>query len=114
MSRIVQAQIGPIRADKIRLKPVTKEEPKTDGKVDPEHPITKAMLERLPKMSFSDLEILLTHLKNKEAYATGSMSKAEDVDSWIWMVEEELKFRERESRGLLASLLSKFQIEVKS
>lgn len=110
MSRIVQAQIGPIKAKDLKLKSLFTEDHR---KVDAGHPITKAMMEQLPKLTLEELFTLRTFIQNRDSKTTGPMSKQEDIDSWVYMVEEELRFRQKNVGSLLASLLSALQPEVK-
>ena len=111
MSKIVSVTMGPIRAKDLRLTSLVSEDHR---KVDADNPITKAMMSQLPRLSLEDLITVRTFLQRRDSKAAGSMSTQEDVDSWIYMVEEEIRFRQKTAGGLLASLLSAIQPEVKS
>ena len=106
MSRIVTATIGPIRATDLKLKSLLTEDHR---KVDQQHPITKAMMEQLPRQSLDDLLVLRAYLRGRDSKAAGSMSTQEDIDSWIWMVEEEIKHRQKAAGSLLSQLLAALQ-----
>lgn len=109
-SRIVVGEIGPITAHKIRLPGFANSN--TKNLVDPEHPITAALMQQLPKLSLGDLMVLRDYVNNYSA-KDSSMSKPEDIDSWIYMVEEEISYREKDSRNLLTAILSALNLKVK-
>lgn len=111
MSRIVKGTIGPIHATDIRWGRIF------DGKAlgveigvqaDETHPITRAMIEQLPKMTDGALKELRAHTASPHREETGSVSKVEDVKTWLRMIDAELAYRQQEKRGLVARVFSSF------
>jgi hypothetical protein len=84
----VTGSIAPIKAEDLRI----------SVQVDPQHPITKAFLERLPRTADGDLPLLLTHLRNGPDNA--------DTRSWIALVEGEIAFRKTEPKTLIQMISS--------
>lgn len=112
-SRIVTALIEPIQASKLlpmrhRLQAITASHEPGTAAPDFDHPITKAMVERLPKLTYGELEAVRAHLMKHDV---GSwLSDAQDVDSWLRLVNAELQQRDhdRERAGdFLIDLLTK-------
>lgn len=101
--RIVTAQIGPIRAQDIRFPWQGAQLAAVDA--DPKHPITLALMQNLPKLDDQGLRLLKQHMESHD-YRLNSMSKKEDVESWILMVNNEIIHRQKETQSALASLLS--------
>lgn len=102
--RIVTASIGPIQAKNIRF-PASVFEAEVRIEVDPKHPITVALSQQLPRLDDLGLQALKNHMVRQNGQ-TNSMSRKDDVESWIAMVDQEINYRKKEQMDALTSLLS--------
>lgn len=112
MSRIVQGTIGPIRAHDIRWGRIF--DGQANGvdynvQADESHPITRAMIEQLPKLTDKALKDLRAHTARTDRQELGSVSKPEDVKLWLRMIDAEIAYRQREKRGIVAKVFAAFR-----
>lgn len=111
MSRIVTGTIGPIHACDVRwgrlfdgpVKGVDR-----DVQADASHPITRVMIEQIPKLTDPALRELRKHAASPHRNDQGSVSKPSDVATWIHMIDAEMAYRQREKRGLVARVFAAF------
>lgn len=111
MSRIVQGTIGPIHACDIRWGRLFDGSAKgvdRDVQADLTHPITQAMIEQLPKLTDAALKDLRKLVASPNREEMGSVSKPEDVKTWLRMIDAEMAYRQREKRGLVARVFAAF------
>lgn len=101
MSKIVTASIGPIQAHKLRLKNLTLQDAASST-----HPVTIQLYERLPRMTVDELNELRKYLKARDPREPNSMCDQDDVDSWVAMVDNELKCRHSDSLSMILKILS--------
>lgn len=103
-SRIVTASIGPIKVRDLRLAAFSV--------VDREHPITKSMLEHLPRLPDLDLRYLRKYLLAWDGKSGGNTT-SKDVESWIKLVDAEINQRTAECADLISSVVAVLQPEDK-
>lgn len=102
MSRIVTAQIEPITAKKLmaglRSNTARKLREHEPGASPPDfdHPLVKALVERMPHLPYRDLEAVKAHLETHDARA---MTNARVVDGMLRLVNEELQKRDHERQS---------------
>ena len=109
---VVVAYIKPILLRDVRLHRLfVDEKPQAPSTVmaDVDHPITKALMQQLPKMANPDLHLLRTFLLDPERGGAYSSSKQEDVDSWVGMVDLEIEHRKREGAEVFKNVMGLFQ-----
>lgn len=100
-SKIVSGAIGPIHAHKLRLKSLLLQDAAT-----PRNPITQQMYERLPRMTPTELGELRAYLVARDPNEPNGMCDQDDVDSWVAMVDAEIRCRHSDSLSALLKLLS--------
>jgi hypothetical protein len=105
--RLAIASIGPIHAKDLRFPKASPKPFDLELSVDIDHPITKALMEQLPKLNDLGVAKLREHLLTYNG-RTNAMSSLQDVESWIAMVDEEIAHRAREQQGMLSTLLQIF------
>lgn len=108
---IVVANIKPILLRDVKLHRLMQpEQPPIACEVmaDVNHPITKALMERLPKMINSDLALLREMLLDPERGGAYSSSKQIDVDSWVGLVDLEIQHRKREGAEVFKGMIALF------
>lgn len=120
-SRVVTGYIGPIKANRIKLGRMSMilggsitADPPVDIVADPSHPITRDMLEQLPRLNDAELlqvrELLsMTDEEHEKRGRSWVGSTPIQVASWLSMVDEEIRFRARERRGLYDILKATFK-----
>ncbi len=99
MSEIVTGFIKPIVFKDLRAA-----KPKEDIRAapDPEHPITSAMLAKIPELTYAHLEALRDYLHTHSPRL--SNSNARDVDTWLKLVSDEMKRRDAERKTVIDKL----------
>ena len=100
--RVVTATIGPIKAVDIRFAALQKS--------DQEHPLTKTIYERLPRLPDEDLVALRAYLTGWTPNASG-MCNVENIESWLRMVDAEITSRKVNRDSLVASIVAWLQPE---
>jgi hypothetical protein len=100
-SRVVTALIEPIQAKKLlpmkqRLHAITASHEPGTSAIDHDHPITKALVEQLPKLTYGDLEAVRARLtmSNTRDQRWNNRS-ASERDGWIRLVNAEMQSRDR-------------------
>lgn len=110
---IVTATIKPILLGDLKLPRMFACEappiPESKVMADVDHPITKALMEGLPRMSNPDLKRLRAMLLDPERGGAYSSSKQIDIDSWVGLVDLEIEYRKREGSKLFETILHLFQ-----
>lgn len=110
MSRIVTGYIGPIHACDVRWGRVfgdgSAKGVDRDVQADVTHPITQAMIEQLPKLTDKALADLRKHTASPLRQELGSVSKPEDVATWLRMIDAEMAYRQREKRGIVSRVFA--------
>lgn len=96
-SRIVTALIEPIAAKDLlpmrsALRAMTASHAPGTAPPDYDHPITKAMVNQLPKMTYGDLEAARDLLMKDDGRW---LTKARERDGWLRLVNAELQERDR-------------------
>lgn len=110
-SRIVTAFIEPIQASKLlpmkhQLQVITASHEPGTTPIDYDHPITKALVERLPVLTYGELEAVRTQLMKDDTHdARWINSNANERDGWIRMVNAELQKRDRDRESAADSLI---------
>ena len=102
-SRIVTAIIEPIRAKDLlpmraKLQSITAAHEPGTAPPDFDHPITKAMVEQLPKLTYGELEAVRQRLMMSSGDDKGKrwLSNASDRDGWLRLVNAEMQHRDRD------------------
>ncbi len=95
-SRIVTALIEPVSAKKLlpmraALQSIAASHAPGTAAPDFDHPITKAMVQQLPKLSYADLEAVRAKLMTHDGTW---ITNARDVDGWLRLVNAELQSRD--------------------
>lgn len=76
------------------------------AKTEQDHPITRALRERLPVMVDDQLiELRAMLVVRKTSRLAGGTSKASDVDAWLAMVDNESRRRATMRGGVLVDLI---------
>ncbi len=111
-SRVVVGHVKPILLRDVRIGrlfgQLTPQKP-SEVMADVDHPITKALMEQLPKMENPALQELRVFLTDPERGGEYSASKQEDVDSWIGLVDLEIEHRRSEAGVAFRSVMSLFK-----
>lgn len=101
-SKIITAFIEPIRADKLlpmkhRLQAITASHEPGTAPPDFDHPLTKTLVEALPRMTYGQLEAARDRLMMSNGDDGGKrwISNARDRDGWLRMVNAEMQQRDR-------------------
>lgn len=106
-SRIVTAFIEPISFKKLlpmkqRLQAITASHEPGTAPPDFDHPMTKTIVERLPSLTYRELEAVRAHLMRHDAR---TMTNARDVDGWLRLVNAEMQERDRQREQAGDSLI---------
>jgi hypothetical protein len=108
---VVTAHIKPILLRDVRLhRLIVPEKPPVPSEVmaDVSHPITKALMQQLPKMLNPDLALLREMLLDPERGGAYSSSKQIDVDSWVGLVDLEIEHRKLEGAQAFQHMMGLF------
>jgi hypothetical protein len=111
LSRIVTAFIEPIEAKKLlpmkhRLKLITASHDPGTAAPDYDHPITKALVQRLPVLTYGELEAVRAQLMKEDTRdARWINSTPVERDGWIRLVNAELQSRDRARESAADSLI---------
>lgn len=108
---IVTALFEPIEAKKLlpmrrHLQAITASHDPGTSPPDFDHPITKAMVERLPKLTYGELEAVRAHLMSPNTRDKRWVnSNASERDGWLRLVNAELQQRDRDRERAGDSLI---------
>lgn len=110
-SRIVRAEFEPIKAKNLlpiqsRLRAITAMHEPGTAPPDFDHPMVKAMVNRLPHCTRGQLEAMRDLLMKDDG--RWQFSKSRDRDGWLRLVNAELQQRDLDNEQLAASLIDFF------
>jgi hypothetical protein len=111
MSKIVVGYVAPILLRNVRLHRLEQTPPTPPSQVmaNVDHPITKELMENLPKMLNPDLALLRAMLTDPERGGFASASSQEDVDSWVGLVDLEIEHRRSEGSRIFQHVVGLFR-----
>lgn len=99
MSRVVTGYIEPISAKKLisasrdTAKRKLAEHTPLKAPPDFDHPLVKALVDRMPGLPYRELELVKAHL---EKHDSSAMTNPRVVDGMLYLVNEELQKRDHE------------------
>lgn len=112
MSQIVSAAIKPILLRNMKMGRLFGLTPQSDAErtvmVDATHPITKALMQQLPKLANPALYELRVFLLDPERDGSNSASTLRDIDSWVGLVDAEIEWRKKEAGVAFAGVMGLF------